>query len=80
MCIQLTRNYAGQNLNVSHDNSTLLQGKENKNAIKRHIIAGQTKQECNKTTHYCRANPTGEGSIELSSASLGSDNNEEGGR
>ena len=61
-------------------NSTLLQGKQNLNAIQQHIIAGQAKHECNTTPHYCRANPTGEGSIELSSASLGSDNNEEGGR
>ena len=61
-------------------NSTLLQGKQNLNVLQHHIIAGQTKPECNTTAHYCRANPTGEGSIELSSASLGSGNNEEGGR
>ena len=39
-----TVDYAVQNLNVSHGNITLLQGKQNKNAIKRHIIAGQIRQ------------------------------------
>ena len=45
-----------------------------------HIIVGQTISQCVTTANYCRANPTGEGSIELSSASLGSGDNGDGGR
>ena len=80
MCHMTTAHYCRANKTWMQYNSTLLQDKQNINAIQQHIIAGQAKHECNTTPHYCRANPTGEGSIELSSASLGSGNHEEGGR